>query len=315
MIGAFFSAAVMAAVAFGLIQWGFRFLVWYTRDEDPLFRKKLDILWDALQERTAVQITQSSLQQVAEGLRYFTASRTGRVIAVLIFAFTNLAAIAIAAAVWRCEIDGSNYCSGLIATWTYYFWGNPATDVFTVCLAAMIGYLLLISLASLVISQWLIALAASAVHLSSLIGLLIGAMVVIAIAGYTSWWLYVALNPYIIWQGESVPCVGELSYYFSETTRAKFELMSQRVDRYVKSFSGFGIYWVGVWLVAVSAFPLVVALLASSTLLLIRAAPKLVNDFLVKCLYLISTDEAPVLSYVGTIAGGIAAVVSFFVSL
>ncbi|MDA9414080.1 hypothetical protein XH81_04270 [Bradyrhizobium sp. CCBAU 25360] len=316
MAGTFFSAAVMATLAFGLIKWGFRFVVWYTRDEDPLFRKKLDKLWDALQERTAVQVTRSSLQHVANSMQFFTGSSKGMSVAVLLFLVTNFVAIAVAAAVWRCNIiyfTHGETCSSFFAYW--YSWRYPAAEEFSACFAAMIGHLLLISFASLLLSQWLIRLAASAVHLILLVGLLMGAIAVIVIAGFASWWLYVALNQFTMWQGESVPCVGELSYFLSDTTRQKLELMSKRVDRYVNSYPGFGIYWVGAWLGAISAFPLVVALLASCTLLLIRSMPRLLNDFLVKCLYLISTDKEPVLSYVGTIAGGIAAIASFVVSL
>jgi hypothetical protein len=323
MMTGILSAAALATMSFALIKCAFVFIVWYTRDEDPLFRRKLDTLWDALQERTTFQIIQLSLRQVVESLQVFTTSRKGIIIFTLAFLLTNLIAIAVAAPIWRCSIikgfSPTDSCYSSIAQWTYDFWGDWRSDLFSTCLASMIGLLLFISLASLLASQRLIGLAASAGHAISLIVLLVSATAVIAIASYASWWVYVALNQYIIWQGEAVPCIGVLSFNLADTVSEKFTLMSERVDRYVQNISNednkFGVYWVGVWLGAVSAFPLVITFLASSVLLMVRVMPKVANDFFVKCLYLISTDKAPVLSYVGTIVGVIVAVFYFFLGV
>ena len=143
------SAIGSSAVLFAVIKGLFSFLVWYTRDEDPLFRKPIDKLWDELQIRSPFEILQAALRRSTQSSRLNMRNLKGFVQIGVAFVLVNLAALVVASSIWRCHLnnitstpENRESCGSFLWIWIRYFWDSGSREYLSSCFLLMIFILL-----------------------------------------------------------------------------------------------------------------------------------------------------------------------------
>ena len=278
----------VAVLAFVVCKFFFGLLGWYSRNgSDDLYRQRLDTIWDRLHTDTLFDLAHRSLRRLVIRTRETLKTRRRALLRLaamffIINAISIVVALDVAILYLQRKIDHPG--SGILNAFNAE---TPLSGVICLTIAALgVGF----DLVSALISWFFLKKAAATNRLSSTI-FHISADAVVAIVA-------------MIWS--SFTLISTVALMSGATLLETLDFLLITAG-HLSSFMDDGWFAISIVMAASAAIPTLVHLSVSLVVLAAYATPRSLQLILRRSIFLVTTDEKPILGQLGTVAGAIAA--------
>lgn len=292
--------AVRAGTSFLLLASFFSFLGWYTRfGSDHIYRRNLDKLWDSLEQLTLFEVVHRFFSRLVRRSRETFAGKNHLFISIIsasliINSFSVVVILELYARIEKHE-SGFQY---LLGAATHYGAVEVALVLTVIIVLASIP-----DLASLWITWRLVTHTARD---SSFVRIAAHVVLDVFFSILALCWSFIifAISERLVdFFVQSTPLRG------ADTVGQYFLIVFRGFSERPGLALAVGILGLN------SALPTILYMLTCMLLIVCYVSPDIVRRFSSRCVFLISSDEKPLFSQLGTIVGGIAAILTAIVSL
>lgn len=298
-------ALLTAAAVFGVIKISFLFFDWVLSDDGDIFvRKQLDVLWEKLDKYSLKEILHLSLTRLVLRVREAYRKTKHPVIKLFVITFTiNFLSVLLAMFLESVYLEGNSYFEGYESVILKF--GDDRYFIYACIVLPLLGMIL--DCVSLFITWVLLRNAAAASSLIVAINHLIIDVTLALVA--------------VCWMAFCLFLVSEISVFINVPAvppevglRGIQEVLVSSWDSVISEFVPFFFsadawsFTVTILVVSISAaFPTFAYSVLLAVCILVHVTPRWLHRFITRCIYLITTEDTPVLKRLGTAFGGAAA--------